>query len=377
MELHEMLHKMAAIKGSDLYLSTGSRPMVRVNNKLIAISEESLKLGEVKKFAYSQLNSEQIAVFENKLEQNLSVSLSGIGRFRVNIFVQRGEVGMVIRHIMTYIPNFKELNLPATLSSVAMEKRGLVLIVGSTGSGKSTTVASIIDYINKNRSGHVITIEDPIEYIHHHQGCVINQREVGIDTLSYEDALKNALRQAPDVIVIGEIRSRETMDQAIAFAETGHLCISTLHANNANQALDRIINFFPADRHRQLLLDLSFNLKLIFSQRLVSALDGKRLPAYEILLGSPLVLDLIYRDEIHLIKETMEKSTDSGMMTFDLSLEKLYREHKISLEEALLNADSKNNLRLRLNMSNHEKVSTQHSGKKGENDSNSDLHLVD
>lgn len=377
MELHEMLHKMAAIKGSDLYLSTGSRPMVRVNNKLIAISEESLKIGEVKKFAYSQLNPEQIAIFESKLEQNLSVSLSGIGRFRVNIFIQRGEVAMVIRHIITYIPNFEELNLPATLGSVSMEKRGLVLIVGSTGSGKSTTVASMIDYINQNRSGHIITIEDPIEYIHHHKGCVINQREVGIDTLTYEDALKNALRQAPDVIVIGEIRSRETMEQAIAFAETGHLCISTLHANNANQALDRIINFFPADRHRQLLLDLSFNLKLIFSQRLVSALDGKRLPAYEILLGSPLILDLIYRGEIHLIKETMEKSIETGMITFDLSLEKLYREQKISLEEALINADSKNNLRLRLNMSNHEKMSTQHSGKKGENDSNPDLHLVD
>ncbi len=373
MELHEMLHKMAAIKGSDLYLSTGSRPMVRVNNKLIAISEESLKIGEVKKFAYSQLNPEQIAVFENKLEQNLSVSLSGIGRFRVNIFIQRGEVAMVIRHIITYIPSFEELNLPPILGSIGMEKRGLVLIVGSTGSGKSTTVASIIDYINKNRSGHIITIEDPIEYIHHHKGCVINQREVGIDTLTYEDALKNALRQAPDVILIGEIRSRETMDQAIAFAETGHLCISTLHANNANQALDRIINFFPADRHRQLLLDLSFNLKLIFSQRLVSALDGKRLPAYEILLGSPLILDLIYRDEIHLIKETMEKSTEGGMITFDLSLEKLYREQKISLEEALLNADSKNNLRLRLN----EKMSAQHSGKKDLDNPNSDLHLVD
>lgn len=377
MELHEMLHKMAAIKGSDLYLSTGSRPMVRVNNKLIAISEESLKIGEVKKFAYSQLNPEQITVFENKLEQNLSISLSKIGRFRVNIFIQRGEVAMVIRHIITSIPNFEQLNLPATLGSVSKEKRGLVLIVGSTGSGKSTTVASMIDYINQNRSGHIITIEDPIEYIHHHKSCVINQREVGIDTLTYEDALKNALRQAPDVILIGEIRSRETMDQAIAFAETGHLCISTLHANNANQALDRIINFFPPDRHRQLLLDLSFNLKLIFSQRLVSSLDGKRLPAYEILLGSPLVLDLIYRDEIHLIKETMEKSTDSGMMTFDLSLEKLYREQKISLEEALINADSKNNLRLRLNMSKHENISTQHSGTKGENDPNSDLHLVD
>lgn len=378
MELHEMLHKMSAIKGSDLYLSTGSRPMVRVNNKLLAISEESLKVNEVKNLAYSQLNSEQISVFENKLEQNLAISLSGLGRFRVNIFVQRGEVAMVIRNILTYIPSFKELSLPPILESVSMEKRGLVLIVGATGSGKSTTVASIIDYRNKNSSGHIITIEDPIEYIHQHQRCVVNQREVGIDTLTYEDALKNALRQTPDVILIGEIRSRETMEQAIAFSETGHLCISTLHANNANQALERIINFFPADRRPQLLLDLSFNLKLIFSQRLISALEeGKRLPACEILLGTPLILDLIYRDEINMIKETMERSTEVGMLTFDLSLEKLFREKKISLEEALINADSKNNLRLKLNMANQENISPRNSGDSPPNDPNNGLHLVD
>ncbi len=376
MELHEILHKMAAIKGSDLYLSTGSKPMVRVNNKLIPISEESLKVGEVKKLAYSQLDPEQISVFENKLEYNLAIPISGLGRFRVNMFVQRGEVAMVIRNILTYIPNFKELSLPSILESVAMEKRGLVLIVGSTGSGKSTTLASIIDYRNKNSSGHIMTIEDPIEYIHHHQGCVVNQREVGIDTLTYEDALKNALRQTPDVILIGEIRSQETMEQAIAFAETGHLCISTLHANNANQALDRIINFFPADRRHQLLLDLSFNLKMFFSQRLIPSLDGKRIPACEILLGSPLVLDLIYRDEIHLIKETMEKSTEVGMLTFDLSLEKLYREHKISLEEALVNADSRNNLRLRLNLANQENAGPKNPGDSTASDPNG-LHLVD
>jgi twitching motility protein PilU len=378
MELHELLHKMAAIKGSDLYLSTGSRPVVRVNNKLIAISEESLKIGQVKNLAYSQLSSEQILIFESKLEQNLAISLSGLGRFRVNIFVQRGEVGMVIRRILTYIPNFEELQLPEILASVSMEKRGLVLIVGSTGSGKSTTLASMIDHRNKNSSGHIITIEDPIEYIHNHQGCVINQREVGIDTLSYEDALKNALRQAPDVILIGEIRSRETMEQAIAFAETGHLCISTLHANNANQALDRIINFFPADRRRQLLLDLSFNLKMIFSQRLIPSLDEeRRVPACEILLGSPLILDLIYRDELNAIKEIMDKSTELGMLTFDLSLEKLYRDQKISLEEALVNADSKNTLRLKLNLANHENMTCPDSIHPPTHDPDTGLHLVD
>lgn len=282
---------------------------------------------------------------------------------------------MVIRNIMTYIPNFSELYLPPILSSLAMAKRGLILIVGATGSGKSTTVASLIDYRNKNSSDHIITIEDPIEYIHNHQGCVVNQREVGIDTLSYEAALHNALRQTPDVILIGEIRTRETMEQALAFAETGHLCISTLHANNANQALDRIINFFPVDKHRQLLLDLSFNLKAIFSQRLVNSLDDKRLPACELLLGSPLVLDLIYRNEIHGIKEIMEKSTELGMMTFDLSLEKLYRDKKISLEEALINADSKNNLKLKLTLTVSEGSSHSKLNAGTSNNPNSKLNL--
>ncbi len=370
-----MLHKMTSVKGSDLYLSTGSRPMMRLNNKLIALCKETLNAGEVKKLAYNQLDPEQISIFEKKLEYNLAISLSGFGRFRVNLFVQRGEVAMVIRNIMTYIPNFSELYLPPILSSLAMAKRGLILIVGATGSGKSTTVASLIDYRNKNSSDHIITIEDPIEYIHNHQGCVVNQREVGIDTLSYEAALHNALRQTPDVILIGEIRTRETMEQALAFAETGHLCISTLHANNANQALDRIINFFPVDKHRQLLLDLSFNLKAIFSQRLVNSLDDKRLPACELLLGSPLVLDLIYRNEIHAIKEIMEKSTELGMMTFDLSLEKLYRDKKISLEEALINADSKNNLKLKLTLTVSEGSSHSKLNAGTSNNPNSKLNL--
>ncbi len=377
MELYDLLQKMASAKGSDLYLSTGSSPMLRLNNKLIAISEETLKIGEVKNLAYLHLKPEEILLFERKLEHNLAISISNIGRFRVNLFIQRGEVGMVIRNISTYIPNFLELHLPPILSSLVMEKRGLILVVGATGSGKSTTVASMLGYRNKNSSGHIMTIEDPIEYIHAHQGCLINQREVGIDTLSYEEALKNALRQRPDVILIGEIRSRETMEQAINFAETGHLCISTLHATNANQALDRIINFFPLERHRQLLLDLSFNLKAIFSQRLIPTLDGKRIPAYELLLDSPLILDLIYRNEIHAIKDIMEKSTELGMITFDLSLERLYRKQKISLEDALANADSKNNLRLKLNLSHHEHPPLETPRGNMPHDPSTDLHLVD
>lgn len=358
MELYEMLHNMTSMKGSDLYLSTGARPMMRLNlnNKLIALSKETLNVGEVKNLAYNQLNSEQITVFEQNLELNIAISITNLGRFRVNVFIQRGEVGMVIRNITTYIPNFEELHLPPILSSFSMQKRGLILIIGASGAGKSTTLASMIDYRNKNCSDHIITIEDPIEYIHTHQNCVINQREVGIDTLSFQNALENALRQTPDVIVIGEIRSKETMQQAIAFAETGHLCISTLHASNATQALERIIHFFPANKRQELLLNLSLNLKAIFSQRLVNTLENKRIPAYEILLGSPLVLDLIYRDELHSIKDVMEKSIEVGMLTFDLCLEKLYKEGKISLEEALIHADSKNNLKLKLNLTLPSKV---------------------
>jgi twitching motility protein PilU len=296
------------------------------------------------------MDAEQRQHFEMKPEMNLALSLKGIGRFRVNIFIQRSEVGMVIRRIHTEIPSLETLNLPPILKEIITEKRGLVLFVGATGSGKSTSMAALINHRNEQQAGHIITIEDPIEFVHSHKKSIVNQREVGVDTDSYEDALKNTLRQAPDLILIGEIRSRETMEHAIAFSETGHLCVSTLHANSANQALDRIINFFPEERKNQLLLDLSFNLKAIISQRLIPTKDGKRTIAIEILLGTPLILSLINRGEISQLKEVMEKSKNLGMQTFDQALEALYFEGKISLEEAIRNADSKNNLRLKIQL---------------------------
>jgi len=281
---------------------------------------------------------------------NLAISESGIGRFRVNIFKQRNEVSMVIRNIKAEIPDLKELGLPPVLKDVIMSKRGIILFVGGTGSGKSTSLAALIDYRNQHSKGHIITIEDPIEYVHSHKGCIVNQREVGVDTDSFEDALKNTLRQAPDVILIGEIRDRETMEHAMAFAETGHLAISTLHANNANQALDRIINFFPEERHAQLLLDLSLNLRAFVSQRLIATVDKKRCAAIEILLNSPRVEELIKRGDVSEIKEVMEKSERIGMCTFDAALLELYRKGRISMEEALKNADSENNLRLKIEL---------------------------
>ena len=350
MELNDLLKTMIEKEGSDLYLTTNAAPTVKAFGRLTPIREQILSRGDVRRMAYDIMDSEQKSAFEKMLEMNLALSLSGIGRFRVNIFIQRAEVAMVVRHIKTDIPKSNALGLPDKLKEIIMEKRGLVLFVGATGSGKSTTLASLIDFRNENSADHIITIEDPIEFIHSHKTSLVNQREIGIDTHSYEEALKNTLRQAPDVILIGEIRAKETMEHAIAFAETGHLCLSTLHANNANQALDRIINFFPEDRKRQLLLDLSFNLRAIVSQRLIPSLDGKRVCAFEIMLGTPLILDLIQRGELESIKETMEKSSNLGMQTFDMSLEVLYKEKKISLEEALKNADSKNNLRLKINL---------------------------
>lgn len=285
---------------------------------------------------------------------NLALFEEGIGRFRVNIFQQRNEVGIVARHIVSAIPNFKDLGLPEILTTLMMNKNGLILFVGGTGSGKSTSLASLIDYRNTNSDGHIITIEDPVEFVHNHKKSIINQREVGVDTISYEEALKNTLRQAPDVILIGEIRTQETMEHALAFAETGHLCLSTLHANNANQALDRIINFFPEERHKQLYLDMSLNLRGFVSQRLIPTVDGKRAAAIEILLGTPRVQDLIKNGKVEEIKEVMEKSEGAGMRTFDSALYQLYREGKITLEEALKNADSKNNLRLKIDLAESE-----------------------
>ncbi len=353
MEFRDYLRILAAKDGSDLYLSTGAPPCAKFHGVLKPLEKDVMQPGRTLAIANSVMSEDQRKEFEHTLEMNLAISEPGVGRFRVNIFKQRNEASMVVRNIKTEIPNIKELDLPPILSEVIMAKRGLILFVGGTGSGKSTSLAALIDHRNSNApsGGHIITIEDPIEFIHPHKRCIVNQREVGVDTLSFEDALKNTLRQAPDVILIGEIRDRETMEHALAFAETGHLAISTLHANNANQALDRIINFFPEERRPQLLQDLSSNLRAFVSQRLVPTIDGKRKAAIEVLLGSPTVQELIKRGEFHSIKEIMEKSEAAGMQTFDGALFRLYTAGHIDLDEALKNADSPNNLRLRISLS--------------------------
>jgi twitching motility protein PilU len=351
MGFNDLLKMMIEKDGSDLFLTTGAPPSIKAYGKLIPLLDKKLPKGMVKNIAYQIMSEEQIRDFEKNPEMNLAISNSDIGRFRVNIFKQRGEVALVARNIKTEIPSASSLGIPPILNDLVMQKRGIVLFVGGTGSGKSTSLAALIDHRNKNSEGHIITIEDPIEFIHPHQKSILNQREIGIDTNSYEEALQNALRQAPDVILIGEIRSRETMEHALAFAETGHLCLSTLHANNANQALDRIINFFPEERHQQLFMDLSLNLQGFVSQRLIPSIDGKRIAAIEILLGSPRVCDLIKQGKVLEIKEVMEKSEEQGMKTFDSALFDLYASGKISFEEAIKNADSKNNLRLRIQLS--------------------------
>ena len=345
-----MLKIMVDRDGSDLFLTTGAPVSCKIYGKLEPITETPLGLDVVKSIAYSIMDDEQTRDFERKPEMNLAISEPGVGRFRVNIFKQRNQVAMVIRTIKTDIPTIEQLNLPNVLTQLIMQKRGLVLFVGGTGSGKSTSLAAMINYRNINSAGHIITIEDPVEFLHSHKKSIINQREVGMDTDSYEDALKNTLRQAPDVILIGEIRSAETMEHALAFAETGHLCLSTLHANNANQALDRIINFFPEERHKQLFLDMSLNLRGIVSQRLVPTIDGKRAAAIEILLNTPRVADLIKKGDCDSIKEVMEKSEPAGMQTFDAALFKIFKAGKISEDEALKNADSRNNLALRIKL---------------------------
>ena len=351
MEFKDYLKILVQHDGSDLYLTTGAPPAAKFHGTLKPIENIKLTNERIKEIADSVMDDDQRATFEHVPEMNLAISEPGIGRFRVNIFKQRNSYAMVIRNIKVDIPNADALGLPQVLKDKIMEKRGLILFVGGTGSGKSTSLAALIDHRNSNSSGHIITIEDPIEYVHPHKKSLVNQREVGVDTLSYEDALKNTLRQAPDVILIGEIRSQETMEHALAFAETGHLCLSTLHANNANQALDRIINFFPEERRTQLLMDLSLNLQAFVSQRLVPTVDGKRVAAIEILLGTKLVSDLIQKGEVHSIKEAMEKSENIGMQTFDSHLLKLYKSGVISLDEALRNSDSPNNLKLKINLS--------------------------
>jgi len=351
MGFNDLLKMMIEKEGSDLFLTTGAPPSMKAFGRLSPLVDKKLPEGMVKKIAYQIMNAEQIEQFEKSPEMNMAISDPDIGRFRVNIFQQRGEIAIVARNIKTEIPSAASLGLPPVLNDLMMQKNGIVLFVGGTGSGKSTSLAALIDHRNKNSDGHIITIEDPVEFIHPHQKSIINQREVGVDTNSYEEALQNTLRQAPDVILIGEIRSRETMEHALAFAETGHLCLSTLHANNANQALDRIINFFPEERHKQLFLDLSLNLQGFVSQRLIPTPDGKRAAAFEILLGTPRVCDLIKQGEVMELKEVMEKSEQQGMKTFDSALYDLFKSGKISYEEALKNADSKNNLRLRIQLS--------------------------
>jgi twitching motility protein PilU len=353
--MYDLLKLMLSKKGSDLFITVGFPPAIKVDGKMTPVSNQPLTQTHTAELARSIMNDRQAADFEANKECNFAINPAGVGRFRVNAFVQQGAIGMVLRVITTTIPRFEDINIPPVLKDVIMTKRGLAIMVGATGSGKSTTLAAMIGYRNENSYGHIITIEDPIEFTHPHKNCMITQREVGVDTQSWEHALQNTLRQAPDVILIGEIRARETMEHAIAFAETGHLCLATLHANSSNQALDRIINFFPEERRPQLLMDLSLNLKGIISQRLIPLKEGKgRIPAVEIMLNSPLISDLIFKGEVHEIKEIMKKSRELGMQTFDQSLFDLYESGRISYEDALRNADSVNDLRLTIKLQSKE-----------------------
>jgi twitching motility protein PilU len=349
--MHDLLRAMVTKKASDLFITAGFPPAIKLDGKMTPVANQPLTPQHTSELTRAMMNDKQAQEFEASKECNFAINPGGIGRFRVNAFVQQGRIGMVLRTITTTIPRFEDLNLPTVLKDVVMTKRGLVIMVGGTGSGKSTSLAAMVGYRNENSYGHIITIEDPVEYTHEHKNCVITQREVGVDTDSWHAALKNTLRQAPDVILIGEIRDRDTMDYAIAFAETGHLCMATLHANSANQALDRIINFFPEERRHQLLMDLSLNIRALVSQRLIPKKDGKgRAAAVEIMLNSPLISDLIFKGEVHQIKEIMKKSRELGMQTFDQHLFELYENGSISYEDALRNADSLNELRLMIKL---------------------------
>ena len=360
--IHSLLTHMVNNKGSDLFITAGYPPAMKLDGKLTKITDKPLTADHTMQIARSIMDDKQAEEFLTTNECNFAISLPGVSRFRINAMVQRGAAALVCRVITSDIPKFDNMNLPPVLKQVVMEKRGLVIFVGGTGSGKSTSLAAMIDYRNENSYGHIITIEDPIEFVHPHKNCIITQREVGVDTENWFAALKNTLRQAPDVILIGEIRDRETMDYALAFAETGHLCMATLHANNSNQALDRIINFFPEERRTQLLNDLSLNLKGFISQRLVPKKQGKgRVAAVEILLNSPLISELVLHGDIHAVKEIMAKSRDIGMQTFDQSLFDLYEADLISYDDALRNADSVNDLRLQIQL-NSKKNATAGSG---------------
>ena len=357
MDFKALLKLMVQKNASDLFVTTGVPPSLKISGRVVPVSQAPLSPEQAKELVYSIMNSKQQKEFDETQECNFAVSAPGTGRFRVNVFQQRNQVGMVVRKIEVRIPSLDELNMPPVLKELAMTLRGLIMFVGGTGTGKSTSLAAMIGYRNQNSSGHIITIEDPIEYVHRHAGCIVTQREVGVDTESFEVALMNTMRQAPDVILIGEVRSRETMEHAIVFAETGHLCLCTLHANNANQALDRIINFFPEDRKKQLLMDLSLNIKSIVSQRLLPRRDGKgRRVAVEILINSPHIADLIMKGDVPEIKEAMRKSTDSGMQTFDQALFELARDKEISEEDAIHYADSPNEVRLMLKLAREDAV---------------------
>ncbi len=353
--MHDLLRLMVQKNGSDLFITAGAVPSMKVDGAMTPLSNQSLSPQHTQVLVGSIMNDKQRAEFDETQECNFAISLPGVSRFRVNAFTQRGSVGIVLRVIRSEIPKLDDLNLPSVLKDISMTKRGLVIFVGATGSGKSTSLAAMVGYRNENSHGHIITIEDPIEFVHNHKNCIVTQREVGVDTDNYEIALKNTLRQAPDVILIGEIRDRETMDHAIAFAETGHLCLSTLHANSTNQALDRIINFFPEDRRQQLLMDLSLNLKSLISQRLIPTASGDgRIAAIEIMINSPLMSDLIFKGQVHDIKELVAKSNELGMQTFDQALFDLQQAERITYEEALRNADSVNELRLRIKLEGKE-----------------------
>ena len=350
MDISYFLKLMVEKNASDMFLTTGAPVFIKVEGRLYPLGNTGLPSGMVKKIAYSLMDEGQVPVFERDLEFNMAIAVKDAGRFRVNVFKQRGEVGMVIRAIKSEIPTIDQLKLPQVLKDIVMEPRGLVLVVGSTGSGKSTALAAMIDHRNTNNTGHILTIEDPIEFLHKHKKSIVNQREVGLDTHAFHNALKNAMREAPDVILIGEILDAVTMESAIAFAETGHLCLATLHSNNADQTLDRILNFFPEAAHKNVLMNLSLNLKAVISLRLVVGKDGKRMPASEILINTPMIRDLIRRGEVHEVKDAMDKSLQEGMHTFDQSLFRMYKDGKIDLEEALRKADSRDGLALKIRL---------------------------
>ena len=350
MDIRDFLRVMLERDASDVYLTVACSPMYRIDGVIYPVGDHVFGAEELAELAQSIMNERQRKEFEEKLEMNLALSLPGVSRFRVNIFRQRASVGLVIRQVKPDIPSLEELNLPPILKDITMTKRGLVLIVGATGSGKSTTLVAMIDYRNSNQSGHIISVEDPIEFTHTHKKSIVNQREIGFDTHSYQEALKNAMRQAPDVILIGEIRDSDTMEAAITFADTGHLCLGTLHSTSANQSFERILNFFPEERHPQILMQLSLNLRSIISQRLFPSVDGRRVPAVEILMDTPRIKDLIKRGEIDVIKDAMEQGLQEGCQTFDHALFTLYKVGRISLEQALINADSANNLRIKIKL---------------------------